>query len=308
LNKHLPGNFKQQADWIMKLIERIRTKGVSSSFPYIFFPDFIEQFGLQDIRTSLHAMEQITQFVSCEFAIRPFLLNDRELVMKQMLTWSRHPSEHVRRFASEGCRPRLPWAVAIPQFKKDPSPILPILENLKSDESLFVRKSVANNLNDIAKDNPKIVMQLAKKWKGTSKETDWIIKHGSRTLLKKADPAAYQLFGLNGGVDCVVSNLKLNKARLRIGDQLNFSFDLDTKSKKNGRLRIEYVIYYVKSSGRQHKKLFKLAENSYEPGTHKFNRMQRFQDFTTRKYYPGKHKIGIVVNGKELATKEFTLM
>ena len=126
--------------------------------------------------------------------------------------------------------------------------------------------------------------------------------------MKKADPSAYKLFGLNGTTNCQVRNLKLFKTRLKIGEQLNFSFELETTGKKAGRLRIEYAIYYVKSSGKQHRKLFKLAENNFEPGAiYDFKRMQRFQDFTTRKHHPGKHRIGIVVNGQELATKDFTL-
>lgn len=95
--------------------------------------------------------------------------------MKQMLVWSKHEHWGVRRLSSEGCRPRLPWAMALPNLKKDPTPIIPILENLKNDPARFVRLSVANNLNDIAKDNPEIVIDLAKKWKGESKEVDWLL-------------------------------------------------------------------------------------------------------------------------------------
>ena len=309
LKSHLPGDFRKQVKFILEIIERLKSKGTTYGFEYIFFPDFIEQYGLHDLQTSLHAMETITQFISCEFAVRPFLLQYPGQVMKQMLIWSRHPHHKVRRFASEGCRPRLPWAVSIPYLKNDPSPILPVLENLKTDESLFVRKSVANNLNDIAKDHPETVIRLARKWMGTGKGTDWIIKHASRTLLKQADPSAYKLFGLNAAVNCILSNFKLHTKRLKIGEQLNFSFDLKNNGKKTGRLRIEYAIYYVKSNGKQSKKLFKLAEGNYDANaSYSFKRKQRFQDFTTRKHYPGKHKIGILVNGRELATKEFMLM
>ena len=199
--------------------------------------------------------------------------------------------------------------MAIPQLKKDPSSILPILENLKNDESLFVRKSVANNLNDIAKDHPELVVQLVKKWKGTSKETDWIIRHGCRTLLKKADAKVYELFGLNGKPNCEVINLKLSKNKIKIGERLGFSFHLKNTGKKPGKLRLEYAVYYVKANGKQSRKLFKLAENNYQPNNqYSFKKEQRFQDFTTRKHFPGRHKIGIVVNGQELVSKEFMLL
>ncbi|RYZ28409.1 MAG: DNA alkylation repair protein, partial [Chitinophagaceae bacterium] len=168
LADHLPGSYAQQVDLIIRLIEQLKSNGAKAGFEYMFFPDFVEQYGLADVKTSLRAMETITQFISCEFAIRPFLLKYPKEVMAQMLTWSLNPHDHVRRFSSEGCRPRLPWAMAIPQFKKDPSPILSILQNLKADQSLFVRKSVANNLNDIAKDHPETVVGLVKGWKGLS--------------------------------------------------------------------------------------------------------------------------------------------
>jgi 3-methyladenine DNA glycosylase AlkC len=309
LKEHLPGSYKEEVNLILGIIKHSERTGIKGGFEYMFFPDFIEQYGLDDLDTSLKAIEKITQFISCEFAIRPFLLKYQNEVMAQMLKWSRHPHDHVRRFSSEGCRPRLPWAVAIPALKKDPSPILPILENLKNDASLFVRKSVANNLNDIAKDHPQIVVQLAKKWKGQSKETDWIIKHGSRTLLKQADKNIYQIFGLNNKTTCEVKNLKLSKSKIKIGDRLGFSFALKATDKKTSKLRVEYAVYYVKANGKQSRKLFKLAENNYEPDNiYSFKKEQRFQDFTTRKHFPGKHKIGIIVNGQELATKEFMLL
>jgi hypothetical protein len=198
--------------------------------------------------------------------------------------------------------------MAIPYLKKDPSLIVPILENLKNDASLFVRKSVANNLNDIAKDNPDVVIELVQKWKGYSKETDWIIKHGCRSLLKKADKNTYDIFGLNGTVSCTVEKLKLSKRRVKLGERLEFSFQLRHANKEAAKLRIEYAIYYVKANGQQARKLFQLKENNYQANTtYLFNRQQRFEDFTTRTHYAGKHKIAIVVNGQELASKEFIL-
>ena len=309
LKEHLPGNYKKNVSVIIQIIQQLKNNGTKGGFEYLLFPDFIEQFGLDDLDTSLKAMEKITQFISCEFAIRPFLLKYPDEVMLQMQQWSKHSSPHVRRFSSEGCRPRLPWAMAIPQLKKDPSPILPILENLKNDSSLFVRKSVANNLNDISKDNPGVVIELAKKWKGKTAETDWIIKHGCRTLLKKADDKIYKIFGLNSSSACTIINLKLDKARIKIGEQLGFSFHLKLATQEACKLRIEYLVYYIKANGNQTKKLFKLTENNFHPGIiYPFKRHQRLQDFTTRKHYPGKHKIGIIINGKELAVKEFMLL
>lgn len=307
LNHYLPGSYKQQLLLLTRIIEQLKKSGIKPGFEYMFFPDFIEQFGQADVPASLQAMETVTQFTSCEFAIRPFLVKHPDVVMQQMLQWSRHAHPSVRRFSSEGCRPRLPWAMAIPALKKDPAPILPILKNLKSDPSLFVRKSVANNLNDIAKDHPDLVIKLVKKWKGKTKETDWIIRHGCRTLLKKANQHAYALFGLAGSTNCTVQNLKLSASKIRIGERLSFSFDL--KPDCVGTLRIEYAVYYAKANGKEVRKLFQLTEKPFEPGAvYTIRKEQRFQDFTTRKHYPGKHTIAIVVNGQERMAKSFALL
>ena len=214
LKDYLPGNYHEQVKIIISLIDDLKTNGTNGGFEYIFFPDFIEQFGQDDLHASLQAMESITQFISCEFAIRPFLIKYPEQVIQQMIKWSKHPHPHVRRFSSEGCRPRLPWAMAIPQLKKDPSPVLPILNNLRNDPSLFVRKSVANHLNDIAKDHPSIVIEIANKWKGQSKDTDWIIRHGCRTLLKKADANIYSLYDLNPVANCKIAALPFKTSTL----------------------------------------------------------------------------------------------
>lgn len=151
----------------------------------MFFQDFVEVFGLEDFENSIKALEVFTLESSSEFAVRAFILKYEYQTMQQMKLWTQSSNEHIRRLACEGCRPRLPWAVALPKFKQDPSSVLEIIELLKNDESLYVRKSVANNLNDISKDNPELLLKFVKENLGFSKELDWICKHASRTLLKK---------------------------------------------------------------------------------------------------------------------------
>lgn len=168
-----------------------------TGFPYLFFPDFVEVHGqaLEHWELSMQALERFTSKSSAEFAVRSFLLRDPKRMMEQMTKWAGDSNEHVRRLASEGCRPRLPWGQALPVFKRDPEPVLAVLELLKADTSLYVRKSVANNLNDIAKDHPQLVIQTAARWQGNNPHTDWIIRHGCRTLIRKAVPEALRLFG-----------------------------------------------------------------------------------------------------------------
>ncbi len=173
-------------------------------------------------------------------------------MMKQMLVWSKHEHWGVRRLSSEGCRPRLPWAMALPNLKEDPAPIIPILENLKNDPARFVRLSVANNLNDIAKDNPEIVIDLVKKWKGESKEVDWIIKHGCRTLLKQGNPEVMELFGF----DSIRNNISVEDFQISSPEGESRGFvgvwflNLLNHSNKTIKIRLEYGIYYQKQMER----------------------------------------------------------
>ena len=200
LNAHLPKNYKQSVSILDKVAPQF------TGMTGMQFPDFIEVFGLKnkDLKTSLKALEKWTKYSSSEFAIRPFIVRHPEPTLKRLYDWSSSKSEHIRRLSSEGCRPRLPWAMALPEFKKDPRPIIGILEKLKEDPSLYVRRSVANNINDITKDNPELALKLVTGWKGANEETDWIIKHSMRTLLKASHPKALKLFKLN------TKNFKLN--------------------------------------------------------------------------------------------------
>ncbi|MEL6589961.1 MAG: DNA alkylation repair protein [Bacteroidota bacterium] len=280
------------------------------SFEHMFFPDYVELYGLEeDWDIAMDALEHFTQYSSSEFAIRPFILRDAERVMQQMKRWAKHPNYHVRRLASEGCRPRLPWAMALPDFKKDPTPILPILELLKQDETDYVRRSVANNLNDIAKDHPQRVIEIAQEWQGQHKDTDWIVKHACRSMLKQGLPAALRLFGFGDPAAVTVSALRATPDQLAIGEDLNFSFTLQHHAEESLKLRVEYGIYYMKANGKQNRKVFMITENQYEPGkTYSFERKQSFQNLSTRKHYPGPHRLVIIINGEEQEEVGFELL
>ncbi len=274
-------------------------------FEGMFFPDFVEVYGLNDWKTSKSALARFTQYSSSEFAIRPFILQDEKTAMQQMLDWSTHTNHHIRRLSSEGCRPRLPWAMALPKYKKDPKPILPILENLKADDSEYVRKSVANNLNDISKDHPDLVLKIAKTWQGNNPQTNWIIKHACRTLLKQGNPKAMRLFGFGNPIQIEIDNLKVNAKKIKIGNDLHFDFDLVNQAKKSSLIRVEYAIDYVKKTGKTSRKVFKITENTYSSGANPIHKKQAFKDFSTRTHYAGTHRLGIIVNGVEKAFINF---
>jgi 3-methyladenine DNA glycosylase AlkC len=308
LNRFLPGDFTQAANCIRAIITGLRKCGwKDGSFEYMFLPDYIENFGADDFDTSVQLIEFVTPFTSCEFAVRPFIIKYGDAMMQQMLVWSQHPNHHVRRLASEGSRPRLPWAIALPAFKKDPAPILPLLENLKNDPSEYVRRSVANNLNDIAKDNPGIVIDIARQWKGLSAETDAIIRHGCRTLLKKAHPAILDYYELSSSSKIRFSGFSV-APRVAIGDKLEFSFTIKNNEPRPQTVRLEYGIYFLLQNGQLSRKVFKISERQLQPGEKlDISKQHNFKAITTRTFYAGAHQLSIIVNGKERASVDFEL-
>lgn len=280
----------------------------SRGFDGMIFPEFVEVYGLEDWERSLPALEFFTRFGSSEFAVRPFLHRDPERGMAFMRNCAESPDHHVRRLASEGCRPRLPWAMALPKFKADPSPILPVLERLKNDESEYVRKSVANNLNDISKDHPERMIDLCERWFGRSPRTDWIVRHACRGLLKARHERALQLFGFGDNEQVEAAGLRLDRKRLAIGEDLTFAFELRVGGSGERRLRLEYAIDFVRARGKTSKKVFQLSEKSYAPGAYPQRKRHSLADLSTRKHYPGTHRLTIVVNGRELASCSFDLL
>jgi len=300
LRVHLPKDYKSALDILMSL--EVKDNG----FEYMFLPDFVEQFGLQYFDESISALTHFTKSSSAEFAVRPFIMHYENKMMKQMHIWAESDNYHERRLASEGCRPRLPWAMALPKFKKNPKPILPILEKLKTDGEEYVRRSVANNLNDIAKDNPETVIKIAKHWSGLSSDTDKLIKHACRTLLKSGEPQVLSLFGFKNPSNIQLRKFKLSKSVVFDG-MVEFEFSLFTTKKNLGKLRLEYAIDFLRNNNQHNRKVFKIAEADYAETEKKVKKSYSFKPITTRKYYPGKHYIGIIVNGVEFARKPFML-
>lgn len=289
------------------LFKQVIGAKAGDGFAKMIFPDYVEVFGLEHLEISLDALRHFTRYASGEFAIRPFILQYGQPVIDRMLAWTEDDSYHVRRLASEGCRPRLPWAMALPAFKKDPRPILPILEKLKADPEDFVRRSVANNLNDISKDNPDIALELAKNWKGYREETDWIVKHGCRTLLKQGVTEALVLFGFEDPALVDIPTLSIDDTTLSIGDETYFSFVVDNKDQHPALLRLEYSIDYIKKTGKTSRKIFQITEKTFPPGMTTIQRKLSFQNLSTRTHYPGEHLLRIIANGQEKACLTFEL-
>lgn len=293
LRKHLPGDFRK-AVAVLKAVAPRMQKGYTA----LLYPDMIAQFGMEDRGYSLEALKHFTSFGSSEFAVREFLRRDLKGTLKAMQTWAEDDNEHVRRLASEGSRPRLPWSIRLDAVQKDPKLTTPILERLKADDSLYVRKSVANHLNDFSKDHAAYMVNVLRSWDLKHPHTAWIAKHASRTLIKAGDPAALALFAFDTKVKVRVEDLTLSSKRIKLGDTLEFSFTVISEATRAQLLVIDYAIHYRKASGGTSKKVFKLKELELGPrASHMITKRQRIVDFSTRKHHPGRHEVEILVNG-----------
>ena len=301
LHCFLPKGYKRSLGILLKVAPRCE------GFQYMFFPDFVEKYGIDEYDLSVAALEVLTERFSAEFAVRPFIVRYPEKMMAQMKRWAASKNEHVRRLASEGCRPRLPWAMALPVFKVDPAPVLAILKKLKADDSEYVRRSVANNINDISKDHPDVVIDIARSWMGKRERTDRLIKHACRTILKRGNSEVLGLFGYQSPKHVGIDKLVVAKS-VEWGGALEFSFVLKTLKGRIGKLRIEYGIDFMKSNGRLSRTIFKISEADFQLSEKQVVRRHPFKPISTRKYYAGTHGVAIILNGEEVANGAFELI
>jgi len=300
LHEYLPGGYREN----IKILKS--TSSHFSGLEHMVFPAYVELYGMENFETSMSALEHFTPNSSSEFAIRPFIKQSPKKAMQQMETWAESSDHHVRRLATEGCRPRLPWAMALPQFKNDPRPVIRILEKLKDDENEYVRRSVANNLNDISKDNPEMVIAIAKDWLGKTPETDWVVKHACRSLLKQGEAELMAVFGFKKPGHISIREFTVQET-VGIGEKLKFSFKLQTQKDRLGKLRIEYAIDFMKNNGLQKRKIFKISESDNSSQVKEICREHSFRLISTRKYYSGAHGIAVIINGHELVDGGFQL-
>lgn len=306
---HLNADFRKDIKILISMIPLLLEKGNKpDGFKWMLIPDFIECYGIDHYDISLKAMHRITKFVSCEFAIRPFLNHHPEKTLGQMRLWAKDKHQGVRRLASEGSRPRLPWAMGVHYLKNNPKSILSILDQLKDDPSETVRRSVANNLNDISKDHPELVIHWATQHYGKNENLNKLIRHASRTLLKQGNKKILSLFALSPPKKIMLEGLKIWNKEIKLGQQLEFEFILKNKDKSDQKLRLEYGIYYQKARGSLSLKIYKISEKEYAAGSIQVvKRRQSFKQITTRTFHAGLHLLCILVNGEEMARTEFQL-
>ncbi|MFD9458458.1 DNA alkylation repair protein [Streptomyces sp. NPDC059985] len=266
--------------------------------------------GLATFEPGLALLRDLTPRLTAESAVRPFLRADPERALAVVLKWTDDPDPHVRRLASEGTRPRLPWAPQLPAFVADPRPALPVLHALHRDASEYVRRSVSNHLNDISRDHPDLAVETAAAWRDDpAGTTDRVVRHGLRTLIKAGHPGALTLLGHSPDVAVTVRGPVVATPSVAVGEYLVFAYEVTHTGPRPAELVIDYVIHHVKANGTRTPKVFKLTTRALAPGeTLTGSRRHSFKPITTRRYHSGEHLVQLQVNGRVRGEAGFSLV
>jgi 3-methyladenine DNA glycosylase AlkC len=311
MHAHLPEDYPRALKIVVRAGRRFpagRPDDPLAGFAAWPLVDWVGEYGRDHFDPSMKALRDLTKLFSAEFAIRPFLIDDSDRALDHLHGWCNDPDERVRRLISEGTRPRLPWGRRLPGFSADPGPVLRLLDNLKDDPAEFVRRSVANNLNDIAKDHPATVVKVCRVWKkGATKDRRWIIRHGLRTLVKQGDPGALKVLGYTTAPR-VEARLRLSPRSLKIGGVLELEVTLTSQARRTQKLVVDYVVHHRRARGDTIPKVFKLRTFDLEPAqTVHLHKKHSFVPRTVRRYYPGKHAVELMVGGRSLDRTSFSL-
>lgn len=294
---------------IVPIWQRHQTSEPNAGFAAWPLIDYVAQYGLDEPQIALETLKQLTSLFSAEFAIRPFIVRYPDICHRYFLSWVHDDCEHVRRLVSEGTRPRLPWGLRLTEFVVDPTPNLVLLSVLNNDSSVYVRRSVANHLNDIAKDHPNVVLKICYQWQANaSPYTQWIIKHATRSLVKQGHPEVFNLLGYNQNLALMPVQLLIAQQQLEMGQALEFEFALCLMGQTEQACVVDFAIDFVKSNGKTNNKVFKLKNIRLRPreALH-FKKSFSFKKISTRQYYAGLHQLSILVNGNKVASQTFML-
>ncbi|MEZ6019581.1 MAG: DNA alkylation repair protein [Planctomycetota bacterium] len=260
-------------------------------------------------RSAMDFAYELTQRFTAEFGVRSLLIAQPERTLKELLAWAGDDSVHVRRLVSEGTRPRLPWGVQLAAFVADPRPTRPLLEALADDPEEYVRRSVANHWNDIAKDHPEYVVEaMGQWWRPADPNRVRLVRHACRTLVKQGHGGALALLG-HGRPRIDGLRFELRPRKLTLGGTLEARVALQSSAKESQSLIVDYRFHLVRAGGKTGEKVFKGGKLTLAPGA-KENLVHRFplRPVTTRRYYPGKTRVELLINGEVLAEGEFTLL
>src|SRR5262245_49344026 len=302
MRAHLPRAFPAAAEILVASLgpELAGTDDFGMA-PFRYLPHvlFVQKYGLDDFEPAMRAQYELTKRFSAESSIRAFLVRYPEATYACLREWARDGNVHVRRLVSEGTRPRLPWAPRLRAFQENPRPVIALLELLKDDPERYVQRSVANNLNDIGKDHPDLAVEVCRRWSDDASSARlWIVRHALRALVKKGHRGALAALGVDGRPAVRIAGVRLVPRRVEIGGALRFSCAIASTGKKDQALLIDYAVHFVKASGATRPKVFKLRKIALSPGEQaELAGTLSFKDLTTRRHYPGRHRIDLLING-----------
>ena len=312
LHRYLPVDFLEAASCLER-IPAVWDHGdvddALSGFAAWPLIDYVAVYGLESPEVSLELLRKLTPLFSAEFALQPFLIHHQDLTLKTLKVWSTDVDSHVRRLVSEGTRPRLPWGKRLTAFVDDPTSCLLLLEALKDDPSEYVRRSVANHLNDISKDHADLVIERCYQWQeGASTDRQWIIKHATRSLVKLGHPMVFGLLGYTTDPEIELLSFSIDSSTVQFGEALTWKAELKSKSSQAQKLVIDYVIHHQKANGMMSPKVFKYKSSNLDgTSTITLSKKHAIKPITTRTYYPGEHAVEILVNGRSLGRVTFVL-
>ena len=313
LRQYLPDDYEVAVEILVASLgpklERTEGNGMA---PFLYSPHvfFVAKYGLDHFEASMLAQYELTQRFTAEFSIRLFLEKYPKPTLARLEMWATDPSVHVRRLVSEGTRPRLPWASRLRGFMEDPKPVIELLELLKNDPELYVRRSVANNLNDIGKDHPNLLVDTTRRWmKDATPERSWLVRHALRSAVKRGDPGALAVLGYKKDVNVAIRKVSIEPKQVAIGGSVAITFEIANQNAIKQRALVDLQVHFIKAHGKGNPKVFKLKAVELAP--QEFVPMQKkisVANMTTRKHYPGIHKVDVLVNGsvKQLGAFELT--
>lgn len=311
LHHYLPKNFPDAVTILLDALHPAHQKESFDGLGIMVLPQaaYVSKYGLEHFDLSMNTLYEMTKRASAEFEVRYFIIKDQDKALAYMHKWAVDPDPAVRRLASEGSRSRLPWGVRLQSFCDNPAPVIAILEKMKHDPDEVVRRSVANNINDIAKDHPDTAADLLIEWsKAGTPEIKKLVKHASRTLVKMGHPKALALSGASHQAQITFSDAVIETKSLNLGETLIFSFSVTSVAEAEQNLIIDYIIRFKKANGSNAPKVFKLTARSIGAGEKIIiSKKHRIHKITTREYYPGEQFLDIQINGKVYPAGSFIL-
>jgi 3-methyladenine DNA glycosylase AlkC len=313
LRARLPGSYPEALSLLLRSVGdrpgRTEGDGGMASFRYLPHVFFVAEYGLDDFAVSMRAQHLLTRLFTAEFSIRPFLERYPDRTLAVLREWTADPDPHVRRLVSEGTRPRLPWASRLRRFQQDPAPVLELLELLKDDPDPMVRRSVANNLNDIGKDHPERLVRVLRLWMtGASDARRGLVRHALRSLVKQGHPGALAILGAGERAAALLEVIRIEPRAVAMGDSVTIAVGIRSTSASTQRLLADLRVHFVKASGASSPKVFKLAVTEVAPGALlSCRKTVSLGDLSTRRHYPGVHEVELLLNGRALPLGSFTV-